>query len=96
MKHTSGPWKIIDDNMEYIAITDLEQEFGICRLEEIASESRETMIANANLIAAAPEMLMALVKIQRIYNDFSGNAKVPIHEIRELIKIILKKARGEK
>lgn len=58
--HTPGPWKLIDHDEDYIAITDEEQGFGVCKLEESASESREVMKANAHLIAAAPELLEAL------------------------------------
>ena len=60
MKHTPGPWKLIDDDMDYIAITDAEQEFGVCRLELDAHIDRETMKADARLIVAAPEMFEAL------------------------------------
>lgn len=58
--HTPGPWKIVDHDEEYITITDVEQMYGICRIEEDASESRRSMTANARLIAAAPELLEAL------------------------------------
>ncbi len=62
MKHTPGPWKVIDHDEEYISVTDEEQQFGICRIDENASESRSSMKANARLIAAAPEMYELLKK----------------------------------
>lgn len=58
--HTPGPWKIIDWDEDYIAITDHVQDYGVCRLEEVSSETRAVMQANARLIAACPEMFAAL------------------------------------
>jgi hypothetical protein len=75
-KHTPGPWKVIDDDMDYIAITDLEQECGICKLEEVASDSRETMVANANLILAAPAMKDALKQYLELLNGLRPVFKI--------------------
>ncbi len=92
---TPGPWKVIDFDDDYIAITDAEQQFGICRLEEDANESRPSMVANAHLLSAAPEMHAALKQILVFYNDFNTYPRVPMSEIRELIKRTISKAEGK-
>lgn len=101
MKHTPGPWRIIDHDEEYITITDAEQDFGVCKLEESASENREIMKANACLIAVAPEMLNLLIRLEKslerdanaggTYDSFT----VASGFIVEIHKMILK-SRGEK
>lgn len=69
MKHTKGPWKVMEDNLK----TD---EWGQ-PIEELCIESDETIVCmvgggipkweqddNAHLIAAAPEMLEALETVK--------------------------------
>jgi len=93
MRHTPGPWKAIDDGEDYIVITDVGQNFGICRLEEISNESRKAMTSNARLIAAAPEML----ELVHHLISFTVNAVSPddFFEIREKCYRVLDKVRGE-
>lgn len=65
-QHTPGPWKnLLEAGVNYrgeghITITDKEQTFAICRLEEDSSESPAVMEANARLITAAPSLFNAL------------------------------------
>lgn len=59
MKHTPGPWKIIDHGEDTISITDAVQDEGVCVVG--SAYERTTIKANAKLIAAAPELLDALV-----------------------------------
>lgn len=83
---TPGPWKIIDHDEDYIAITDDEQMYGICKIEEDASENRSAMKANARLIAAAPELLEALKETIAWMNwDEAGWEKDFVLKVRELI-----------
>jgi len=101
-KHTPGPW-VMDIEKQttghwYYKIVTEEKPLGnyplhICTLNKFKDE---THLKNANLIAAAPEMLKALMQIytklcseqfQYLQNDFEN----------ELINIekAIQKARGE-
>lgn len=97
VKNTPGPWKIIDDDMDYIAITDEEQNFGICRLDQVSSESREAMVANAHLISAALDLYCALEHSLDLLNNskFSPFLDSPLLTLRDEIKSALNKANGK-
>ena len=75
LKHTPGPWiPERDDNEGIIFILDDEGE-DICLItndESIFSEADE---ANARLIAAAPEMLDALIRLIKTIRSFQRNIK---------------------
>lgn len=70
MPHTEGPWRV-EEKEERIAVV-LEKSgekmpdgfiwlpVAICRVGEGVGRSREQALANARLIAAAPELLAAL------------------------------------
>ena len=86
MKHTKGPWTILDtakllqaDSGSYICLVladdfsvegDVGQTYG-------SNTSAETARANARLISAAPEMLDALIQsrglIVQLCNDIKSN-----------------------
>lgn len=93
MKHTPGPWKIIDHDMDYIAVTDEEQMFGICELREASNENRSAMIANANLIVVAPEMFLAC---QGALVALKLGEHVDKNQAIEYLEEVLSKVRGEK
>ena len=64
-KGTKGEWKITDD----VYITPLSENFAIARAftgSESISTSKIERLANAKLIAAAPELLKALLEIKKI------------------------------
>lgn len=101
MKHTPGPWRIIDHDEEYITITDAEQDFGVCKLEESASENREIMKANAHLISAAPEMLEICELILKEWEAPTAGVQIGeliarLSQYSDLALTAIKKARGEK
>ena len=64
MSHTPGPWKAYNQigsrilKSWLVASDSPNQPCGICRLDE--SLTGEQAVANAKLIAAAPDMLEAL------------------------------------
>jgi hypothetical protein len=101
-KFTKGGWQImpIEDDKEYIRIrgTVLGGRFkiaNICRpkfyhetTDSLCLRENEESIANANLIAAAPEMYEVLKKLVAHYN-FSEYCK-------NEIDMVLAKAGGEK
>lgn len=69
MKHTPGPWTIDDGDTEAYGVFASDQN-AICYLSANANagdglRGESTDRANANLIAAAPDMLEALEEIKR-------------------------------
>lgn len=86
MKHTPGPWKI-DENKDLplAVIIDDDDGMGIAEIGEYTEEN----IANANLIAAAPDMLSAL----EVVMDTLLNTKES-GWITDKVKNAIKKAKG--
>lgn len=56
-KHTPGPWRVCDDGINVYAP---ETDTAITNTEHICAPDHDEAIANATLIAAAPDMLEAL------------------------------------
>jgi len=104
MKHTKGPWVLKKNflNDEYLDInTEIGNVGSVNTVQaflrgNLASEfkvsgvTEEMCKANANLIAAAPEMLEALEAVIK-----SNNAAMKNHETANKIIFAIKKARGE-
>ena len=89
---TPGPWKIMNDKNGYPLIFNGVDGFNpICRLEHKAKFDRK--IADANLIAAAPEMYEALQDLINQMNELSAYGD-PLPDDSKAIKA-LAKARGE-
>ena len=93
-KHTPGRWMISAERYRYIHV--YAHGGGIAHLDTVDGEG----MANANLIAAAPELLEALealLALNENYSAFGGE----IHRDRidrawDNARAVLKKARGEK
>jgi hypothetical protein len=90
-KFTPGPWSY--DESEHEVHSDVMQDNGgdpyhIC-------EMLSTKRADVYLVAAAPEMYYALVKIRKLVGRISGKHTTESFEIAEIIAKVLKKARGE-
>jgi hypothetical protein len=70
-KHTPGPWHAVDDNF-------VEAENGATVIDQINDDlselSDEEISANARLIAAAPDLLAALRKLE-IWLECTDNAE---------------------
>lgn len=90
--HTPGPWKL--DNLA----ANGEQEIGISRSWEIggasicivdSSRNAQTLLADARLIAAAPELLEALKRLTKAMDDYDGDIPPdidsPYHQARAVI-----------
>lgn len=66
MKSTPGPWKVYNASLSpgsqtgRLAITGDEEPMVMRNIATIEGGPREKLLANANLIAAAPELLSAL------------------------------------
>lgn len=95
-KHTPGPWSIGDDNnatCEVIAGPVAIPLDRIGRSPDAGSEyiiSRDEMSANARLIAAAPDLLAALERLERL----SGSAMMTDDPAREWARAAIAKAKG--
>ena len=95
---TKGPWRVredvrVDHGIEYIAGLDIiSDDYEIVACEGIASNS-DINIANAHLIAAAPELYEALEKIVTAAIDYDDANS--LCSLGESLMPILAKARGE-
>lgn len=101
MKHTPGPWRVIPKiDTGYMLFGGISYLGSIeARLPSLENE------ANAHLIAAAPELLEALIKAKEILEqaeeiDFDDMAHIAITsedgcDLRDLIESVIAKARGE-
>jgi hypothetical protein len=83
-KHTPGPWEVEEGAGEIVicAETGTAIDESICFVTHGGWHEmpRETAIANARLIAAAPELLAVLMQIQRMgYTDWGD--KVMVDEV---------------
>ena len=85
VKFTKGPW-FIDHDLCIMTSSDIEDESMICDLMPV--ELNDNEIANAHLIAMAPEMYEMLNSIE---ND--ANQIPPF--LWDKIQAVLAKARGE-
>lgn len=79
-KHTPGPWKIDARNLFALIIEDSTKGLAM-----VAGRSVDERIANAALIAAAPDMLAFIVRLTEIVGD-SGLAGAEYEEAIALIK----------
>ena len=92
-KHTPGPWI---QNYDYIDAPDPNPHgsglIGICAMADWCDESEEERMANARLIAAAPDLLAALI-FARPFMDVAD-----LDSSQDLISdidIAIAKAKGE-
>lgn len=104
-KHTKGPWTLGDENDSHfeIEIGDSNTCASICRFDRHtgkAAFSREEMIANGNLIIAAPSLLEALElaanRIERLQLECaeSSNIRSNANEWIQEARAIIGKAKG--
>ncbi len=118
-KFTEGPWciKEIEDDKEYIRVrgTRLGRKFKIANVIDLKNhhdeskwckEDRAESLANAHLIAAAPEMYQLLERFLP-YSTFDCDGNEILHggdfnwnedddPMIDELKTLLAKARGEK
>lgn len=101
-KHTPAPWINVG------GWVDAENNGIICSLSAVSMKSEDVDEANANLIAAAPELLVALIEIQQSlsnYIEIANNIGVEVTadgfylghaiEVEEKAKTAIAKALGE-
>ena len=89
-KHTPGPWKVgqyLGSPSSYCVHMDAgDKGRGIDVVEAVAGTSAEERLANARLIAAAPDLLLALLQMIDGY-------KIP--SVRNQARAAIAKAIGE-
>lgn len=90
--HTPGPWKEVSDGESnfYGFIAD---GTWLLRAQQNGELSTSEQSANARLIAAAPEMLEALIACDEAM-EYMSEYCIPI-DLPEKIKAAIKKASGE-
>lgn len=100
-KYTPGPWRVLYSSNTYPSVHAGETNSPICPLYEYVAEGQRDLLdnadANAQLIAAAPDMLEALMQIDSIL--LSATAETATSAIRQCFAITtsaVAKARGEK
>ena len=100
MKYTPGPWEaIVDDNQPQIfhkAIIALLENNGKRKVTVVQEHGRtvteEEQIPNAELIAAAPELLEISKKLLKKFNNYEeviGTIEEVAETVDELRKIII-------
>jgi hypothetical protein len=82
MKHTPGPWTVKSDRIS-IQVAAADDDVSICELWRRGNHELE--LANANLMAAAPDLLEALEDLVDEYGVAVSTEKV---------KAAIAKARG--
>ena len=106
MKHTPGPWKVREpdhfvDGLAHMVVSEHPQE-GYWHIAEMgAHNGRAESEANARLIAAAPEMLEALIvllnwplKSECYDGSISKSAGESLANARRFARTIIAKAEG--
>lgn len=101
MSYTPGPWRV-NESKERVWIEGTGRGCGVPRIA-IVDDSAGTEPGNANLLAAAPELLEALEELASVINESEGvagwhlnGAVAPWSEFgfAQKIEDVIKKARG--
>lgn len=105
--HTPGPWHVektwqgtaILDDAQYGRWTQIAMAY---QANDVFGDGEKRIIshdeakANAHLIAAAPEMLEALLKMQRTFEAMGPSFAAAFADTRDVVYAAIAKARGEK
>ncbi len=92
-KHTPGPWRIWDNPMAWnVVIWAGEKQVGIATGN--IEVSREQAIANAHLMAAAPDLLGACMAAMAYLVDPPSGFKENREAAADIIRNAIKKAEG--
>jgi len=91
-QYTPGPWKTVVYPEE--GWIDIEAPDGTCIIGDLGIRNDEYLEANANLIAAAPDLLEALEDMVRIFDRGLPSECIGRRTCDNAIKVIAK-AKGE-
>lgn len=86
-QHTPGPWKVSQNVTRHV----IGPEGGVVACAEL-TWTNEITEANARLIAAAPELLEALISLERL----AGKPLMHAEQARIAASAAIAKATGEK
>lgn len=96
-KHTKGPWRV--DALGHVAKTYEDKtnsySMDIAIVADTPSSLGKPDLANARLIAAAPELLEALEDIVKFYSDNIKIMPVAFQTFADLAEQTINKAKGE-
>lgn len=102
MKYTPGEWRISGISQDDGSISIAKDQIVICYVTNAASffdvvskRTPEAQFANARLVAAAPELLDALVLAERFMSGFEGDPmQVEIEGSLRQMRTAIAKATG--
>jgi len=89
MGHTPGPWTITTHGNQYGIIWGAER--GVAVIRDLKGETE----ANANLIAAAPELLEVLENLVRCLQHHSGITGLTLDAVIERARRLRQKAKAK-
>lgn len=97
MSYTKGPWKVFNDTFNKISITGEDGNDGILRVvAQLKGAPKETIQANARLIAAAPDLLEACEYVVNWHRDHdSGEGELYGLDFVTTCIAAIRKAKGE-
>lgn len=106
-KHTKGPWELgeFDESLGYDcmsagvkagpAVLD-GADYGQRRSAEMEPDAKARMMADAALIAAAPDLLEALKfagpQLELLHRHYSGSDAAAIYKVIDIVKAAIAKA----
>jgi hypothetical protein len=97
-KHTQGPWRAEFGNNSARVIAKVEHEVAsVPTLRSTNAEedgNRDVMVANARLVASAPELLEALRGMLAMYSSDEAGGDETLEEVREA-RAAIAKAEGK-
>ena len=96
-KFTKGPWEVKNTHIycDVGPVTAGHHSMIDVQLNRYIGEDKDNEVANANLIAAAPELYEALVTASAIYQIIIDMGRTEYKELLDQANSVLSKARGE-
>lgn len=94
--HTPGPWKVHDEYGSIGSITNADGSIVVAQAQQVEPRSQAVRVANAHLIASAPDLLLALERITSSYRSLL--TRRPVRDVDETLAEVdaaIRKARGE-
>ena len=98
-KHTPGPWEVrLSMGSQSIAYDISSDDGRVCSSPRWATPREDEALANARLIAAAPDLLEALEAIMHAHQadiEFDPDPDSPAHDAWDMADAAISKAKGE-
>ena len=92
-EHTKGPWTATKHDQHWVRVNVTIKAGGNTWVAFMPDEDKEERMANARLMAAAPELLLALeacYEAMETDNDYDLKIILP-----DMIKSVIDKAKGQ-